>query len=530
MTDAQATVVRKRGINPVWLVPIVAVALGVWMVIYTIQSQGPTIIITFETAEGLEEGKTKIKLLDVEVGLVEDVRIGDDLEHVVVTAQLEPEAEVLLREDTQFWVVRPRIGKGGVSGLGTLLSGGFIQISPGTGPLGAERFVGLEEPPVTPAGTPGVRVVVTAENASSISPGDPVLHRGYEVGRVETETFDLDDELMRYDVFIDAPYDKELTHRHRFWEVSGIAAKVGADGIQVDTGSLETVLFGGVAIGLPEGIEPGVPVQPGEVFRLYENYDAVNEQPHRFSTEYVVRFAQSIRGLLPGAPVEYRGVRIGQVERIMLSELAATDDQPGQAIPVLIRLEPARIEGPDTAAGVEDLRRTVSRGVPLGLRGSLATGNLLTGALYVSFDYYDGVEPAELGTFAGRETIPTIPSGLEGVVAKLTLLLDRLNQLPLDDTVGGVNDVLASVNSLVSSQGMQELPASLDSALAELRTTMASMSSEGELQARLLPTISELERTLVSLRLMLNTLEQQPNSLIFDRKHGEDPRPPVGPQ
>ena len=207
MSDVHATVDRKRSFNPIWFVPIVAVAIGAWMVIYTIQSEGPEITIVLSTAEGIEEGKTKIKLHEVDIGMVDSVELGEDRKSVIVIASLDKDVEDLLREDTEFWVVRPRIGKGGVSGLGTLLSGGYIQLAPGEGAEGRRDFVGLEEPPVTTAGTPGIKVVLTAEKAGSVSAGDPVLFRGYRVGRVETETFGMDSKLMTYGVFIEAPYD-----------------------------------------------------------------------------------------------------------------------------------------------------------------------------------------------------------------------------------------------------------------------------------------------------------------------------------
>ena len=530
MTEAHATVTRRRRINPIWFVPIVALALGIWMVVYTILSQGPEITIVFSTAEGIEAGKTKIKLRSVDVGMVDSAMLGDDLESVVVTASLENSAEGLLREDTQFWVVRPRIGKGGVSGLGTLLSGGYIQLEPGQGAAGKREFVGLEEPPVTPTGTPGVTVTLTAEKAGSVSAGDPVLFKGYRIGRVETETFDLDKKLMSYGVFIEAPYDELLTTSHRFWNVSGVSIRAGADGIQADSVALETLLIGGVEVGLPEGIPPGAPVKSGAVFKLYDSYVSVNQHPYRYTLEYVVRFPQSVRGLLSGAPVEFRGLQIGKVERIMLTEMAHSPAGPGQPIPVLIRLEPGRVTQPDSPVGVETMKNSIATGVRNGMRATLSTGNLLTGSLYVSLDYFPDAEAAELGSYAGRTTIPTITSGLEGIAQKLTMFLDKLNELPLEGTVSEAKNTLASLDRLIAGEGMQSLPASLDKTLTELQATLASMSADSELQMRLLPTITELERTLASLRQVLDTLEEQPNALIFNRKYGEDPRPPAGSQ
>jgi paraquat-inducible protein B len=530
MTEAHATVDRKRSINPIWFVPIIALAIGVWMLIYTIQSQGPEITIVFSTAKGIEAGKTKIKLRNVDVGMVDSAVLGDDLDSVVVTASLEKAAKDLLREGTQFWVVRPRMGKGGVSGLSTLLSGGYIQLAPGQGARGVREFVGLEEPPVTPAGTPGITVMLTAEKAGSVNAGDPLLFKGYQVGRVESESFDIEKKLMTYRVFIEAPYDQLLTTTHRFWDVSGISVKAGADGIQADSVALETLLIGGVEVGRPIGIEPGALAEEGDVYKLYDNYESVNQRPYRHAIEYVVRFSQSVRGLRPGAPVEFRGLPLGQVERVMLSEMSRSIAVGGQPIPVLLRLEPGRFVLSDSADGVETMKDTIEGSVKAGLRATLSTGNLLTGSLYVSMDFFPNADPEELGSYAGRATIPTISSGLEGIQQKLTIFLDKLNNLPLEGTVAEANNTLASIDRLIAGEGMQSLPASLDETLHELRETLASMSADSELQARLLPTITELERTLGSLRQVLETLEEQPNALIFNRSHREDPRPPAGSQ
>jgi paraquat-inducible protein B len=533
MTDAQATVNHSRRLSAVWFVPIVALAMGVWMVIYTLQSQGPEIKIVFSTAEGLEEGKTKIKFRNVDVGLVESAGLGEDLESVVVVAQFEKDAESLLREDTQFWVVRPRIGKGGISGLSTLLSGGYIQIAPGTSSKQETEFVGLEEPPVTPAGAPGLRVNLVADRAGSISVGDPVLHDGYTVGRVEDEAFDPETKTMRYEVFIDAPYDKFISTTSRFWDASGLSVSASANGIDFRMGSIESLVIGGIQVGRPDFIQEGAPAKPGETYRLYDSFAEVNARPFRHTVEFVVEFPQSVRGLLPGAPVEYRGLPFGRVERVMLEEwldgrATAEQDRP---IPVLISLTPARLALPDTEAGVENLVEAIEGGVATGMRATLATGNLLTGSLYVSIATFPDAPKVEGGRiYAGRPTIPTIESGLGGLQQRITLLLDKLNDLPLDETVSELNGTVASINTMFATDAMQAMPSRMEETLQEIQTTLASFSEDSELQARLLPAVTELQRTLTSLRQVLDTIDEQPNSLIFNREHREDPRPPAGPQ
>jgi len=529
MTEAKATVSERRRISAIWLVPIVALALGIWMVIHTLRSQGPEITVVFSSGASLEADKTKIKFRDVEVGLVGSVRLADDLESVVVTARLDKAAAPLLREDTQFWVVRPRVGPEGVSGLGTLLSGGYIELAPGTGKEGRRHFEGLEDPPVTPAGAPGLKFRLVAEQSGSVGSGTPILYKGFRVGRIESAEFDVDSQKMRYGAFIAAPYDDLVTSTTRFWNASGITLSATADGIQVQTASLESVLIGGVTFGLPEEVEPGEPVQSGETFKLYQDYASVNERPYRQSVEYVVRFPQSVRGLRPGAPVEYRGIRIGRVERVLLTEMtAARAYRKAQPIPVLIRLEPGRFTLPDTEEGAAEMERRIEEAIGLGLRATLSTGNLLTGSLYVNFDMYPDEPPAEMETFAGRPTLPTIASGLEGIQVRLSALLDKLNELPLGEMLDRVDRLLADVDAIVASEGVQSLPASLEETLAQLRDTLDSVSTDSAMQERLLRTITEFDRTLQSLRSLLETLKEKPNALIFSSEPGEDPQPPAG--
>jgi paraquat-inducible protein B len=513
MNDTSAAVKRRRRIAPIWAVPIVAVLLGLWMVVYTYRNQGPDITITFSTAEGLEAGKTKVKSLSVEVGLVTSVHLGEDLDSVVLTARLEKSAEPLLREDTQFWVVRPRVGMAGVSGLGTIMSGAFIELAPGEGAEGRREFTGLDEIPITPAGTPGLHLRLVGKRAGSVSAGNPILFRGFQVGRVESAEFDVQTHQMRYGAFIEAPYDGLVSEKTRFWNASGLSFSASAEGIELNTGSLQSVLLGGVAFGLPEGIEPGDPVESGTEFTLFPNYRSVNEEPYRHSVEYVLEFAQSVRGLSPGAPVEYRGLPAGQVERMLIEEMVEKGAQgsKGPLIPVLIRLEPGRIAMGDSEQGVSTLSKRIEARVREGLRATLSTGNLLTGSLYVSLDMYPDEAPAELGSFHGRPTIPTVSSGLEGIQQKVASLLDKLNALPLasvaasaEQTVQELDRTVAEARLLLASQELQSLPISLRASLAEL------------------------DATLQSVKQLATTLEQQPNSLIFSREPEMDPEPMAG--
>jgi paraquat-inducible protein B len=504
MAAAKPEITQGKKLTAIWIAPLVAVVLGIWMVVFTFMTEGPEIEIAFKTAVGLEAGKTKVKFRNVEMGMVQEVTLSDDMKGVIAVVKLEREAIPLLGEDTRFWVVRAHVGGGGISGLDTLLSGAYIEISPASSQSKVREFVALEQPPLTPIGAPGLRLILLSEHSASVSSGDPVLYNGFNVGRVESVTFDPESQQIRYVIFIDAPYHSLVNSSVRFWDVSGVTLSAGAEGLKFSTSSLETILLGGVTFGTAPGLGPGQPVEHNTEFRLFPSYDAILDSPFEQRTYYVVAFEQSLKGLLPGAPVEYRGIQVGKVERILVKELFEVDqregyESKGHPIPVLIYMEPGLVALPDKPESIDDLRMIIKQSVNNGLRVSLHTANLLTGAQVVNIEFYDDVAVAELGEFAGYTTIPTIASGLGLLEHRISTLLDKVNSLPLGETVGSVNlavmelnRTLAALRTILEDENTRSIPIEVKSTLAALQAILEDDS------ARALP--ADLQRTLGSLR------------------------------
>ena len=538
MSDMQPAIQAGRRFSAIWILPIVALLIGISMIINTKLSEGPTITISFDTAESLEAGKTKIQLLNVQVGLVERIDLADDMKGVIVTVQLKPEVKDLLREDTQFWIVRARVGAGAITGLGTILSGAYIELSPGTGKKGKRSYQGLEKPLLTPVGAAGVRLGLYSEQAGSVSSGDAVLYNGYKVGRIEDMSFDHERLLVRYDVFVDAPYDQLVTDTVRFWDVSGISMRASAEGVEIDTGSMDTVLLGGVSFTVPDGLPAGDPVDNGTEFKLYSSHAEMQKRPFRYHLDVVMAFDQSLRGLVVGAPVEYRGIEIGNVKRIMSKRLLRRGStERGAPIPVLVSIVPGRLELPDTRDALALMENNVVEGVQHGLRASLETGNLVTGSLFINVDYYPDAEKATAGDFDGYLTVPTITGGLGAIEKKLNDFLDTLNALPLETTVKSMDQTLASLtntlnslNAILDDQDTQQLSAQLGSTLLELRKVLASFSPEGAAYQSLDSNINTLNQTLHNLEELTDTLTDKPNALVLPTNFPADPTPEASPQ
>jgi paraquat-inducible protein B len=502
----EAVVKSRSGISIVWLIPLVAALIGGWLAWKAFSEQGPTITISFKSAEGLEAGKTKIRYKDVEIGQVEAIGLSDDLTHVIVTAQLVKSADEYLTDKTRFWVVRASVRAGQVSGLGTLLSGAYIGIDPVTSGKHQRHFEGLETPPVVTTGQPGSHFLLKAEKRGSLDVGAPVYYRQIQVGEVVAYDVGEDADSIDFKIFVHAPYDQKVRENTRFWNASGLDVSITAQGIKVDTESLTSILIGGVAFGNPENETPGAVARKEQVFPLYESREAAREKKYEEKRRFLLYFDGSVRGLSPGAPVEFRGIQVGEVVDVKLELNVKTLEFQ---IPVLIDLEPGRIaptgQIPSEWANlskVERQNRFFDQLVAQGLRAQLKTGNLITGKLVVDMDIYDKVKTAAIDYSGTYPVLPTIPTSLEELTNRVSAILDKLDQFPIDRIGKNMDATL---------EGLQLTVTQTQKTLAALEKTL---STDSPLQQELQQTLEELSGAARSLRLLADYLERNPEAIL----------------
>ena len=580
MQGRVAAVKKIRQLSPIWIVPVIAVAIGIWMLYYTQKNQGPVITLVTLNAEGIVAGKTQIKSRSVDIGRVESVQLSEDLSKVLVKAQMNPGIEGLLNEDSQLWVVKPTIGRGGVSGLNTLLSGAYIELQPGKATVQKYYYELLDSPPIAPADAPGVRVTLLSDDATALAVGDPVLYHGYAVGTVETSNFVAEQGHMTYQLFIRAPYDALVTENVRFWQDSGVALDVSAQGVRVELASVATLLSGGVHFDVLDGWPVGDKVASNSEFQLFKNQKAIKEGLYTEYNEYLMFFDESIRGLTAGAPLEYKGIRIGTVA---MAPYFFNMDNPldvafKRGIPVLVRVEAGRLAG---ELSLKKLAQELETAVQQGLRAVLKTGSLLTGALYIELVQTDAVietakvkvevpaladadssekvqvataqppefssdgfvpAPFALADHAGLKIMPTAPSGLANIEQKVLQVLDKVNRLPVEDVLAQSSATLAqsekmlknaeqlilSLDQLVKHNAVQQLPADLQQSLVELRKTLAGFSPGSPAYERLNGNLQSMDQLLRDLQPVIKTMNSQSNSLIFNADLPKDPEPEKG--
>ena len=526
--EAVAVPKSRRSLQLVWVIPIVAALVGGWLAVKTILEKGPEITISFKTAEGLEAGKTKLKYKDVEIGMVKSVVFSKDLKGVIATADLIKEAEPYLVEDTRFWVVRPRISGGTVSGIGTLFGGTYVGVDIGKSKTKKKDYIGLEEAPVIATDVPGRQFILHADTLGSLDTGLPVFFRRFQVGQVAAYELDKDGKGVTLKIFINAPYDQYVNGNTRFWNASGIDVTVDASGVKVHTEGLVSIAIGGIAFQTLAEDAAMPPAEADTVFNLFDDRSEALKHKERIFSDLVVVFRESVRGLQVGAPVDFFGITLGEVTAIK------TQFDPANAefsIPVEIRIYPERLtsrylKGPTGGriSGAEDPKKFMERLVNRGFRAQLRTGSLLTGQLYIALDFFPNAPKVKFDMSQVPPEIPVVPSGLQALQKTLTELANKLSNIagalekvPYGEISKSINETMQSASSLMKRLDKEISPEARD-VLIEARKSLMSaqelMSARSGLQQDTREAMREIARAAEALRVLADYLERHPEALI----------------
>ncbi|WP_420226689.1 intermembrane transport protein PqiB [Pigmentiphaga litoralis] len=528
---------HRRGWLPslVWLIPIVAAVAGLSFMFNILSKHGPSVDITFRTAEGLEAGKTKVRYKDVDIGQVQSIRLVRDRTHVIVNVELTKDADTFAVEGSRFWVVKPRVAASGVTGLNTLLSGAYIGVDPGKSEERVTDFTGLEVPPIVTTDTPGKQFVLRATDLGSLDLGSPVYYRRINVGQVVAYDLDPDGTGITLRVFVNAPYDKFVTANTRFWHASGVNVQLNADGLKLQTQSLATVVLGGVSFQASPYLPASDPAPNDATFALFGDQDMALKPEDGAPTSVVMYFEQSVRGLSPGAPVDFRGVVIGQVRSIGIE---FRRDKRVFVLPVVVDLYPQRLglgsrSASGTTANDMDQKQIYDGLVRNGMRAQLRNGNLLTGQMYVAIDFFPGSKAPTLNP-NGKSTLPefpTVPGTFNELQTRIAEIVDKIGKFPFDTmgqdiaaTLASLRTTMATTEQLVSTLNGKvapEITATMQDARATLRAAEQTFSSDAPLQQDVRRAMQELMRTSNSLRQLTDYLEQNPQSLIRGKPKDE---------
>ncbi len=510
---------RKRTrLSLVWLIPIVAAIIGAWVAVTRILAEGPKITITFTSAEGLEAGKTKIHYNGVDVGTLTSIRLSDDHTRVITTAQMAPKTESFLVEDTEFWIVSPRISGANVTGLSTLISGSYIGMEIGHSKVTKRDFVALDAQPVVTADVVGRFFRLSAPKLGSLDTGTPIYFRQLQVGQVASYELDKDGTALTIKVFVRAPYDQYVTSNTRFWNASGIDVSLSASGLTVQTQSLLSILVGGIAFETPATGPVLPPAEADTVFTLFSDRTTAFKLSARDPQSFLLVFSDSVRGLTVGAPVEFRGIPIGEVTAVSAQVDAKTFEF---SAPVTVVLDAVRmgVKFVDVAPGADVAlirRQVIDSLVAHGVRAQLRSGNLLTGALFVAFDFFPDAPAAPVDWSEKPPRLPAIPGELEAIEASAASIIKKLDQVPYKQIGDDLRKVMAELDrTLVGARGtLDHADKLVDSADSLVGNADKLIEPNSLLGAELGGTLQEVSRAARALRVLADYLEQHPEALI----------------
>ncbi|VUD53803.1 Paraquat-inducible protein B [Thalassocella blandensis] len=528
-------VVQKiRAISPVWIVPTVALIIAIWLAVQARLEKGATIQITFSQASDIIAGQTLIKLKDVKVGVVKAVRLSSDLKSVVVTAEIDRNVSGYLSENTRFWVVTPRISAAGVSNLGTLISGVYIVMDPGESGSYTSKFEALNEPPSFVSDEPGTQYILQAEELGSLDIGSPIYFRQIRVGEVTGYQLSENRDYVNINVFVRDPNDSLVQTKSRFWNVSGFGVSIGADGMKARMASLASLINGGIAFDNVASFESSELAPEGQRFFLHPDRESVLEGQFDIEYFYLLKFSGSLRGLAVGAPVEYRGIKVGEVVDLQLASATSQD----KSLHVFISLEPQRLE-PETSPTREELDARLAKMVEGGLRAQMKTGSFITGSKLIELVFMDDQTPQSLVVKENYSELPTVEDSTDQMLNQIAEVVDKVNKIPFDQIGNDLAGSMRSLNLILSTlekqntagkvdgavENLEKTLASANEALSQIATTMESIDQavapDSALKYELTEMLESVAKAAKSVQLFVDELNRHPDALIYGADKNE---------
>lgn len=501
-----ATIRRSRRLSAIWLIPVIAVAIGAWLAWDTLSKEGPTITISFDTAEGLQAGQSQLRYRDIALGTVKTLALSADHSHVLVTVSTIKQVEPLLASDTLFWVVKPRLFAGNVSGLSTLVSGSYIGMMPGGATdLSKRDFAGREDPPVLETNVPGRTFLLKASRLGAVQVGSPVFFRDLTVG--EVLGWDIGDMANSATIhaFVRAPYDKYVDDQTRFWNASGLSVKLGGNGVEVQLELLRALLLGGVAFDTMTPAASGAESTAGHEFPLFANEEAAQAASYTRQIPLVSYFPGSVRGLAPGADVTLHGLKVGQVTDVQIVYDRATQKI---VAPVHFEVQPERVVGIGKRV-TENVSEGIDMLVGQGMRATLQSANLLTGQMLVALEFVPDAPSATVTKENGAFVIPTTDTGgISGLEASAAELLRKVNSIPFDSLGRNLDQTTAGLNDLVNGAQMKQVMTSLNTTLASARDMVQNLNTNLTPAMKKLPDIAaNLQKTMTNANGLVASLQ-----------------------
>lgn len=503
---ATAAVRRRRRIPLVWIVPVLTVLIALWLAWDTFSKRGPTITVSFDTASGLTAGQSQLKYRNVVMGTVKSITVAPDLSKVLVTIDTVREAESLLTDKTIFWVVKPQLFAGNITGLDTILSGSYIGMRPSAVAGAPQRdFVGQHDPPILQASVKGTTYRLDTARLGSIGLGAPIFFRDIDVGTVLG--WDLHELASRVTIhaFVRAPFDQYVRDDTIFWNASGLSVRLGAQGIDVQLESMRALLLGGIAFDTHPA--SGVPIsKPDHRFPLYANMDQAKAAGFGSHVNLVSFFPGSVAGLAAGADVTFHGLKIGEVTDVGLVYDAAQDRV---LAPVHYRVESDRVNNIAKAKNLEP-EKVAEEMISRGLRATLQSPSLITGQKIVALEIVPDARPAALQKQGDHYIIPSAEvGGFDSITRSAAELLSRINRIDFDRIGRSLMNAASGLDDTINGPQLKTTLTALEKAMVSVQDVARRLDADGSPALKRLPEIAaQLQDAITRANRLIGSVDQ----------------------
>ena len=545
---------RRVGlISIVWIIPLLALLAGIGVFIDQLRKTGPLITLTIPNAEGIRPETTLIRVLNVDIGRIVDVRLDERSDGVVMRARLDAAAKPLLREDTKFLVVKPRIDTNGVTGLNTLVSGAYIEMFPGTQGDAQESYKVSDDPIMAHSLTGGLMLNLAGNVEKLLPAGSPVLYKSINIGTVIQSNFDAQSNKARYQIFIDKPNDSLIGSRVKFILAPALKLKVSAGGISVESLPPAALLTGAITVSDAYGGK-GSPVVDGDTFTLYQSESDVPFVIQKNDVRLIAFFKEGATGLAPRSPVSYKGIRVGTVAEV--PHFSGQDktrlfDRP--YVPVLLTLSPEflaegynaklnMIQADDEGAGggekfdVAGTTESILKGLDRGLVASISRESVLSPTKMVQLETpgKNDVVFKPMDQYDGERVIGTVTGGLDEAVDSVKSILNQLEEAPLSQTAQDADALIKSLGKaadaaggLLSDPATKQLPSEARRVVSGVNEILGDMDGSlgtPSLGRDVSDVVSDVKRIMPHVETLSRSLADKPNSLLLGSKP-QDPSP-----
>ncbi|PPI88093.1 paraquat-inducible protein B [Candidatus Pantoea edessiphila] len=539
-----ANLSKIKNRSSIWIFLSVTLFVATWIMIYQLIHLGPEVTLITNNARGIEEERTIIKSHNVNVGLVKKISISKNLNNVEIKVRLNSGMQYLLQKDTIFWVVKPQIKHEGINGLSKVLAGVYIELYPGKNNQYSDkknklinRYNLMKEPPTVLPNAKGTRVILESTTSQTLSEGDPVLFHGYRVGTVENIIFNTKNYKTTYQLFIEKPYINLINNKTCFWKNSGISANLSTSNMSIEIGRFNNLFNNSISFDTKSGCFSGKYINNKKLYYLLDNQNDTEKLLQNHYTNYVLLFSSSIRGLKVGAPVEFRGIRIGTVSEVpFLKAIMKQKLNYSYEIPVLIQIEPARfikILGKNFNLDKLLKKKKV-------LYGIIKTNNFLSDSHYIDLDFYNNeMITNKSEKILGYKVIPTIDISFDSIQQKIVILLDKINRIPINDIIKESNNTLKegtkiikdfnlminTVKNIMTNPTIKNLPEDMHQAIDNLNILTQELQPGSETYNRTMSNMQTLNQVLNELQSILKILNINSNALIYRTEPDQDPQP-----